>query len=272
MAKWKALNMLRGSVQEHYAKLRGYKAELLRVDKEGRFDFLLDEDCTFKGFFIGFNSLRKWFLKGCRPIIGFDGCFLKTFLGGALLCAVAKDGNNQMFSIFWAVVECENESMTIIDMLEEIKCALMERMHSKLMHATSLTDFITPRIRTKLEEIKYNSRLCTFKPAVGGKFQVNIGDDQFVDSATFVDKYYSVETYIETYKNAFEPLNGRKMWPQADGLPIKTLKFKKMPGRPKKNMKRDITEDPKNPNKLSRQGIQMTCAVCGGVGAQQEEL
>ncbi|XP_015583704.1 uncharacterized protein LOC107262429 [Ricinus communis] len=155
------------------------------------------------------------------------------------------------------------------------------------MHASGLTDSITPRIRTKLEEIKYNSRLCTCKPAVGGKFQVNIGEDQFVvdinmhtctcrasqitsipcihacssihwmnqDSATFVDKYFSVETYIETYKNALEPLNGRKMWPEAYGLPIKAPKFKKVPGRPKKNRKRDITEDPKNPNKLSRQGI-----------------
>ncbi|XP_048235721.1 uncharacterized protein LOC125371226 [Ricinus communis] len=101
-AKWKAFNILKGSVQEHYAKLRGYKTELLWVDKKGRFDFLLDEDYTFKGFFIGFSSLRKGFLKGCRPIIGFDRCFLKTFLGGALLCAVAKDGNNQMFPIFWA--------------------------------------------------------------------------------------------------------------------------------------------------------------------------
>ncbi|XP_015571872.2 uncharacterized protein LOC107260890 [Ricinus communis] len=99
-AKWKALNMLKGFIQEHYAKLRGYKVELLRVDKEGRFDFLLDEDCTFKGFFIGFSSLRKGFLKYCRPIIGFDGCFLKSFLGGALLCAVAKDGNNQMLPSF----------------------------------------------------------------------------------------------------------------------------------------------------------------------------
>ncbi|XP_048232861.1 uncharacterized protein LOC125370617 [Ricinus communis] len=118
-------------------------------------------------------------------------------------------------------------------------------MHSKLMHASGLTSSITPRIRTKLEEIKYNSRLCTCKPTVGGKFQVNIGEDQFVvdinmhtctsreweitgiscihacsnihwmnqDNTTFVSKYYSVETYIETYKNALEPLNGRKIWP-----------------------------------------------------------
>ncbi|XP_025014646.1 uncharacterized protein LOC112536233 [Ricinus communis] len=172
--------------------------------------------------------------------------------------------------------------MAIIDMLEEIRCALMERMHCKLMHASGLTDSIIPRIRTNLEETKYNSRSCTCKPNVGGKFQVNIGEDQFMidinmhtytcralqitgipcmhscssihwmnqDSATFVEKCYTVE--LETYKSSLEPLNGKRMWPQADGPPIKASKFKKMPSRPKKNRKRDIIVDPKNPNKLSK--------------------
>ncbi|KAL8499525.1 hypothetical protein ACS0TY_022460 [Phlomoides rotata] len=63
----------------------------------------------YKVFFIGFSAMKHGFLSGCRPIIGFDGCFLKTFLGGALLTAIAKDGNNQMFPLFWAVVAAENE-------------------------------------------------------------------------------------------------------------------------------------------------------------------
>ncbi|GFP81698.1 hypothetical protein PHJA_000313100 [Phtheirospermum japonicum] len=82
----------------------------MRVDKDGRFEFLLEDDTIFKAFYIGFSSNRKGFLNGCRPVIGFDGCFLKTFLCGALLCATAKDGNNQMYPIAWAVVEIENES------------------------------------------------------------------------------------------------------------------------------------------------------------------
>ncbi|XP_050222545.1 uncharacterized protein LOC126672633 [Mercurialis annua] len=108
-AKGHALELLRGSVIEHYIGLRSYKTELMRVDLDGRFDFVLGNETTFKGFYMGFSGLRKGFLKGCKPIIGFDGCFLKTFLGGALLSAIAKDGNNQMFPICWAVVESENE-------------------------------------------------------------------------------------------------------------------------------------------------------------------
>ncbi|WOK93869.1 hypothetical protein Cni_G02570 [Canna indica] len=43
-----------------------------------------------------------------RPIIRFDGCLLKIFLGGQLLSAIGRDNNNQMFPIAWAIVEGEN--------------------------------------------------------------------------------------------------------------------------------------------------------------------
>lgn len=100
--------MLGGSVGDHYALLTRYRAELMRVDRGGRFEILVEGDGCFKGFFVGFSSLRDGFLKGCRPVIGFDGCGLKTSLGGALLYAVGKDGNNQIYPICWAVRE-ENE-------------------------------------------------------------------------------------------------------------------------------------------------------------------
>lgn len=47
--------------------------------------------------------------EGCRNIIGLDGCFLKGVCKGQLLCAVGRDGNNQMFPIAWAVVSVENK-------------------------------------------------------------------------------------------------------------------------------------------------------------------
>ncbi|XP_021715010.1 uncharacterized protein LOC110682980 [Chenopodium quinoa] len=34
--------------------------------------------------------------------------FLKTFLGGKLLSAMGRDGNDQMYSVTWAIVEGEN--------------------------------------------------------------------------------------------------------------------------------------------------------------------
>lgn len=53
--------------------------------------------------------MKFGFMNGCRRCIGFDGCFLKDISKGLLLVAVAKDGNNQMFPIAWAVTGAEKK-------------------------------------------------------------------------------------------------------------------------------------------------------------------
>lgn len=55
------------------------------------------------------DALKKGWLQGCRPIIGVDGCFLKSYCCGKLLTAVGRYGNNQIFPIAWAVVEVESK-------------------------------------------------------------------------------------------------------------------------------------------------------------------
>ena len=108
-SKRKAIEMLMGTVEDHYAKLRSYMLELGRSDREGRFELHVDVGAVFKAVYIGFSGLRKGFKEGCRQLFGLDGAFLKTYLGGILLTAVGTDGNNQMYPIAWAVVEAENE-------------------------------------------------------------------------------------------------------------------------------------------------------------------
>lgn len=54
------------------------------------------------------GSIKKGFRKGCRPLIGLDGCHLKGTFGGQLLTAVGCDSNDGMYPIAWAVVEAEN--------------------------------------------------------------------------------------------------------------------------------------------------------------------
>lgn len=46
-------------------------------------------------------------LRHCRLITSVDGCHLKGQFGGLLLCAIEKDGNDNMFPIAYAVVEAE---------------------------------------------------------------------------------------------------------------------------------------------------------------------
>lgn len=65
----------------------------------------------FQSFYVCFNTLKLGFKAGCRKVIGLDGCFFKGVVKRELLCAIARDANNQMYPVAWAVVEQEtNES------------------------------------------------------------------------------------------------------------------------------------------------------------------
>ncbi|KAL0362155.1 UNVERIFIED_CONTAM: hypothetical protein Scaly_1170700 [Sesamum calycinum] len=55
----------------------------------------------FDKMYVCLSALKNGFLSGCRPIIGLDGCFLKTCYGGQLLVAVGRDGNDNMFPLPW---------------------------------------------------------------------------------------------------------------------------------------------------------------------------
>nr|XP_016436343.1 PREDICTED: uncharacterized protein LOC107762494 [Nicotiana tabacum] len=63
----------------------------------------------FVYFYVCFDALKRGWLKGCKKIIGFDGCFLKELCKSELLVAVGKNENNQMFPIAWAVVDQETK-------------------------------------------------------------------------------------------------------------------------------------------------------------------
>ncbi|KAL0294049.1 UNVERIFIED_CONTAM: hypothetical protein Sangu_3226300, partial [Sesamum angustifolium] len=61
--------------------------------------------------------------RGCRPIIGLDGCFLKTVFGGQMLVAVGRDANDNMWPIALAIVQVENREnwcWFIREMLDDI--------------------------------------------------------------------------------------------------------------------------------------------------------
>ncbi|KAK8613382.1 hypothetical protein V6N13_101144 [Hibiscus sabdariffa] len=48
------------------------------------------------------------FKKHCTPVLSLDGCYLKWGFKGEILAAVGRDGNNQIFTMAWVVIEVEN--------------------------------------------------------------------------------------------------------------------------------------------------------------------
>ncbi|XP_071901085.1 uncharacterized protein [Coffea arabica] len=111
--KQKALEALRGNDMEQYYKLWDYVATVKKSNHDSHISLQIDrrnveERATFQRIYYGLGALKNDFLKGCRPIIGLDGYFLKSPFGGQLLTTLGRDANENMFPISFAVVKVEN--------------------------------------------------------------------------------------------------------------------------------------------------------------------
>ncbi|KAL4291477.1 hypothetical protein GQ457_14G016360 [Hibiscus cannabinus] len=112
-ARKNVLKEKNGSYVEEFASLWGYAAELIASNPGSTVTIQVDRDsvgiATFHRMYICLAAVKQGWIEGCRSFIGVDGCFLKTVTKGALLVAVGRDANNQMFPVAWAVVEGEGK-------------------------------------------------------------------------------------------------------------------------------------------------------------------
>ncbi|XP_021722785.1 uncharacterized protein LOC110690267 [Chenopodium quinoa] len=111
--KWHAHWKLHGSIRDHYGKVGRYLEAVKRFSPNTHLDLVtyMEKNKTpmiFQRLYVCFEGVQMGWKEGCRKIICVDACFLKTFLGGQLMSAVGRDGNDQMYPIAWAVVEGEN--------------------------------------------------------------------------------------------------------------------------------------------------------------------
>jgi hypothetical protein len=65
--------------------------------------------CRFQRLYVSFAAVKTGFLRGCRPVIGVDACFLKGTYKGMLMAAVGRDANNSMYPLSIAVVKAETK-------------------------------------------------------------------------------------------------------------------------------------------------------------------
>lgn len=119
ITKWRAwkgrqiaMEIVEGDASRQYYLLYRFSAELLQKSKGNTCKINIERlpgtlQPRFKRFYMCLEGCKKGFIGGCRPFIGLDGCHLKTQYGGILLCAVARDPNDQYFPLAFAVVESE---------------------------------------------------------------------------------------------------------------------------------------------------------------------
>ncbi|KAL0293687.1 UNVERIFIED_CONTAM: hypothetical protein Sradi_6924000 [Sesamum radiatum] len=108
-AKREALDAIRGVDAVQYTMLWDY-CETVRVRNPGSKIILRKTEGSdvFEKLYYSLHATKQGFVEGCRPIIGLDGCFLKTVFGGQMLVAVGRDGNDNMWPIALAIVPVEN--------------------------------------------------------------------------------------------------------------------------------------------------------------------
>ncbi|XP_022156713.1 uncharacterized protein LOC111023558 [Momordica charantia] len=109
-----AMHKLEGTVEMQYAKLRDYCEELWRSNPDSSYLLSVDRrqihmQPIFKSMYICLTACKNGFLQSCRPIIGLDGCHLKTTTQGQLLTAVGIDANEGIFPLALAVVDVESK-------------------------------------------------------------------------------------------------------------------------------------------------------------------
>ncbi|XP_024198879.2 uncharacterized protein LOC112202183 [Rosa chinensis] len=109
--KLAAKRMNEGHYLQQYNKLASYRKELLRSNPGSTVEIKTQMDGVVRRFhrmYICLAACKEGWIKGCRPLIGLDGCHIKGQHPGQILCAVGIDANNGIFPIAYSVVEVEN--------------------------------------------------------------------------------------------------------------------------------------------------------------------
>ncbi|XP_035846418.1 uncharacterized protein LOC118492469 [Helianthus annuus] len=189
----------------------------------------------------------------------------------------------------------QTRSKHIINMLEDIRVAIMSRLVTKHNEMSTKSVVVCPRIQKKLDKEKDWAYKCTVYPSSNTLFQVKYIDDVSVDikhkrcscrkwdltgipcqhvcavagflhrnAEEFVHPSYTKDIYLKSYEFTIPPVPSDKYWPSIES-PLEPPPVKVGPGRPKKNRKKDPHEVPKK-GKLSRHGMFMRCGNCKAKG------
>ncbi|KAL2920993.1 Filamentous hemagglutinin [Bienertia sinuspersici] len=112
-ARARAKIILYGDASEEYARVYDYARALLKHNPGSTVKIMTEGDESgsspcFQRMYICLEACKSGFKAGCRPLIGVDGCHLRGAYPGMILAAMAKDGNNCIYPVAWAVVEVES--------------------------------------------------------------------------------------------------------------------------------------------------------------------
>ncbi|GKA69427.1 zinc finger, PMZ-type containing protein [Tanacetum coccineum] len=190
---------------------------------------------------------------------------------------MARDANNQMYLIAWAVVDVENKNnwcwflslladdlelqdglgLTIISdshkgLIEDVKTWLANAEHRHCCrHICKLK---------KQMDWSLKKRLFWYADAstIEQDFAVAAYMKQKIDPDLGVSNSYSQSKWFDTYKFSIKPVYGYKMWKPTRNTPPLPPIVKTMPGRPRKSKIKHPSEQ-EHEHAISRASRVMTC-------------
>ncbi|KAM2347807.1 hypothetical protein ACFX1X_011531 [Malus domestica] len=107
-----AMKIIEGKHAEQYTRLWDFGEEIKKTNRGSTVKIKLDEG-RFQMMYVCLGTCKEGFKHGCKPLIGLDGCHLKSQHVGQLFIAVGIDPNDETWVIAYAVVEMENKGSWI---------------------------------------------------------------------------------------------------------------------------------------------------------------
>ncbi|GAV92128.1 hypothetical protein CFOL_v3_35509, partial [Cephalotus follicularis] len=175
-AKGIVIKEIEGNHKEQFAMLWDYVEELLRSNPGSTLRIKTeriggdDGPLLCKRMYVCFDACKKGWLARCRPIICMDVCFLKGLCTGELLTTIGRDENKQMHwckAYFSTQPKCDiidnnlaetfngwilqDRTKAIVSMLEDIRVAIMKRIHEEKIYADKWSGDTAPRIMKKIK-------------------------------------------------------------------------------------------------------------------------
>ncbi|KAL7173014.1 hypothetical protein ACSBR2_032477 [Camellia fascicularis] len=106
----KARNEVFGDHTMSFDQLRWYSDVVMENNPHSYINLDFDQQTgRFVRYFIAFRACIDGF-NGCRPLLFLYGTFFKGRFKGTLLAAIAKDGNQGLFPVAFAIVDSETSS------------------------------------------------------------------------------------------------------------------------------------------------------------------
>ncbi|KAL6194495.1 hypothetical protein ACLB2K_035579 [Fragaria x ananassa] len=281
--------MNEGHYIDQYNNLASYCKELSRSNSRSTVVIKTQMDGLVRRFhkmYICFAACKEGWIKGCRSLIGLDGCHIK--------------GHHP-------VIEVENqEAWTWF--LEYLKVDLKIERDNSYTFITDKQKGLGNAIAKHFSRIdKIGQRVTCYRAHRSGEFIFKVtgsgdmGSKHAVDlglhtctckrwqisgipcvhaicairfkkqkASLYCDDYLMPNMYKEAYTPIIYPIAGEDDWDQVD-YPIAPPPYKKQAGRPKMKRHKEPGENNTTPpapkeEKLSKKGIKMSCKICGQQG------